>query len=387
MAPQSGASWGWFQPSSNPDTATAQTVSFMCGLVAGAAKSPAVQAIAQDAVERFGPLGSYDPAANESVETGAPWSAGYLARAVFWYARFIIGRLHHDEFKAMVSAFPEKKQLLIAPDALLLSDAPHGDCSAFTMAICALLRCLGVGYEMIAVAASPADPSLYTHVYPRAILESGARLPLDAHAGDAPGWEVPKQDVFRKQVYDASGAPVSDKQQSSFKGLHYYSGRGLGDTCQSYDDDGNCLLYDSSSTSLGTEDCAFGPAVDGICPSASASQVSSANTQLNSILSSGVLSSGSSSGSSSSSSSSGSNAIDSGIMSLLNTWSKIGGQVVAPTTTVVGANGQMISTPSSSLWALSASGLLGNLSSSGSSSMWLLLLVGLGAVLIFSGKK
>jgi len=386
MAAQSGVSWGWFQPSANPDTATAQTVSFMCGLVAGAAKSPAVQAIAQDAVERFGPLGSYDPFSGESAETSAPWSA-YLARAVFWYARFMIGRLHHDEFKALVSAFPEKKQLLIAPDALLLSDAPQGDCSAFTMAICALLRCLGVGYEMVAVAASPADPSLYTHVYPRAILESGARLPLDAHAGDAPGWEVPKQDVFRKQVYDASGAPVTDRQQSSFKGLHYYSGRGLGDTCQTYDDEGNCLLYDSSSSSLGTADCAFGPAVDGICPSASASQVSNANTQLNSILSSGVLSSGSSSGSSGSSSSSGSNAIDSGIMSLLNTWSKIGGQVVAPTTTIMGPNGQMISTPSSSLSALSASGLLSSLSSSSSSSMMLLLGLGLVAVLIFSGKR
>ena len=190
MATQQALSWGYFDPSPVPDVATGQTVSFMCKLVDRSAKSPVVQACAQDAVQSFGPLGAYNPTAT-IAQPGDTGSSGYKARAVYWWVRYHVGRLHHDEFKATVQAFPEKKQLLIAPDALLVEAQPAGDCSAFTMAVCALLKCLGVPYEMVAVATNANDPAIFTHVYPRAVLEGGARLPLDAHAGDWPGWEAP----------------------------------------------------------------------------------------------------------------------------------------------------------------------------------------------------
>jgi hypothetical protein len=273
MAPQSASTFGYFQPSPIPDVATAETILFMCGCIDGSARNALVQQAARDAVAGFGSLGAFDVAAGVVVPSVAQTNAD-LARAVYWYARYNIGRLHHGEFKALVEAFPEKKQLLISPD-LLLTSYPQGDCSAFTMAICALLKCLGIGYELVAVAADGRDPSIFSHVYPRAIVEGGARLVLDAHAGPYPGWEVPAEDVFRKQVYDSQGTPVSD-QPSGFKGLHMYQWRGgMGDVV--CDSEGNCAddgsSIDSSGASVdssGTE-CAFGAPVGGVCPSATPS--------------------------------------------------------------------------------------------------------------------
>jgi len=95
---------------------------------------------------------------------------------------------------------------------------------------------------------------------------------------------------------------------------------------------------------------------------------------------------GSSSGSSGSSGSS-TSPLETGILNLANIWTKIGGQVVAPTTTIMGPNGELITTPSSSLSALSASGLLSGITG-GSSSGTLLLLLGLGvAAVLILGKK
>lgn len=225
MASDTSLSWGWFQPSPLPDVATGQTVAFMCGCIDRASVNPLVMAAARDAVARFGALAGVAPG-------GRPSSAD-LARAVFWWVKYAVEPMRHSQFKALVSAFPEKKQLIVDPVALLGMDRPAGDCSAFTMLVCALLRSLGVRYELVTVAVDPEDPALFTHVYPRAVLETGADvrvlLPLDAHAGAAPGWEVLAQDVFRKQVWDAHGQPIPDSVNSSrFTGLHEYISRGVG---------------------------------------------------------------------------------------------------------------------------------------------------------------
>jgi hypothetical protein len=88
--------------------------------------------------------------------------------------------------------------------------------------------------------------------------------------------------VLRKQVYDASGAPVSDEPE--FQGLHLYEWRGMGEeSCVAYDEDGTCIdtedlstvTYGPTQTSLPSytdasgSNCAFGPAVGGVCPPAS----------------------------------------------------------------------------------------------------------------------
>ena len=215
MATQPSVSFGWFQPSPVPDVATAQTIRLMCECIERSANDPLIQSAARNAVKRF---------ANDPMRTGG---SADLARAVWWYCRYSVERLRHQAFKALVAAFPEKKQLIVDPVALLQMNPPAGDCSAFSMLVCALLNCLGIRSELVTVAASPAEPDVYTHVYPRAVLEGGARMPLDAHAGDAPGWEVPAGDVFRKQIWDASGTPVGDSAQAPSR-LHEYVMRGMG---------------------------------------------------------------------------------------------------------------------------------------------------------------
>ena len=231
----------------------------------------------------------------------------------------------------MVAAFPEKKQLLISPDVLLLSSNPQGDCSAFTMAICALLKCLGIGYELVAAAVNPEDPAIYSHVYPRAVLKDGTRLVLDAHAMPGPGDEVPEQDIFRKQVYDSHGMPVSD-QPSGFKGLHMYEWRGgLGD------------LSAADLAALDSVDVSGDPYTNAIESGAS-----------------GATYYPTLSGSSSGSGFNWGNEIS----SLLNQWTKIGGQVVAPQVTETTSKaGTSISGPASALTNLGSG--LSSVSSSG----------------------
>jgi len=227
----------------------------MCGCIDRASQNPALAAVARDAVARFGALGASFPAMGSGFAPGGDAAGGIaadravgwrssadLARAVFWWVKYAVSPMRHSQFKTLVAAFPEKKQLIVDPVALLGMDRPAGDCSAFTMLVCALLRRLWVRYELVTVAVDPEEPSIFTHVYPRAVLDvlrpgssrqleaAGAdarvRLPLDAHAGTAPGWEVPAQDVFRKQVWDAHGQPIADGDSRRFTGLHEYIGLG-----------------------------------------------------------------------------------------------------------------------------------------------------------------
>ena len=297
MATSQSAHLGWFQPSPVPDVATAQTIRLMSECIRRSASDPLIQAAAWDAVKRFG---------NDPMRTGG---AADLARAIWWYCRYTVERLRHQEFKALVAAFPEKKQLIVDPVELLRMNPPAGDCSAFSMLVCAFLKCLGIRCELVTVAVSPAEPDVYTHVYPRAILEDGVRMPLDAHAGDAPGWEVPPGDVFRRQIWDASGSPVWDSAQAPSK-LHEYVRMGLGD-------DSSTDLSSSFSEIAGSANATYTDA--------------NANTS----------SSGSSSGSTGSSS-----GVVSFLENLANQWTQIGAKVVAPTTTVTQTkSGYTVSTP------------------------------------------
>jgi hypothetical protein len=196
----------------------------MCRLVDGAANEPAVKQAARDAVRRFG------------GEPGSvPGTASDLARAVWWFAKYAVRVLPHEQFKALVAAFPEKRQLLLAPEYLLSMGRPEGDCSAFTMLVCALLKCLGVRYEVVTVAVDPREPEAFTHTYARAVLEDGQRLALDASHGTYPGWEVPASDVSRKQIWGTDGTPIPDSAAVPSR-LHEYRRRGLGDAASDLTD-------------------------------------------------------------------------------------------------------------------------------------------------------
>jgi hypothetical protein len=97
---------------------------------------------------------------------------------------------------------------LFDPRLLIRAVSPAGDCDDFTMFLCALLQCQGIGWEIVTVAADRGEPGRWSHVYPRAVV-NGRRLTLDASHGKAPGWEVPAYDVQRVQVWGPDGQPIN----------------------------------------------------------------------------------------------------------------------------------------------------------------------------------
>ena len=204
---------------SNPDVATAQTVEVMCDQIAKASNDRLVQRAARDAVNRFrGGLlyasAGIDPWKNQCAQ----------AESVWWWAKHGLKFQHHDGMIAVYFNERDQLQLLISPDLLLRMGKPRGDCAIYTMLICAMLRCLGIDSEIVTAAVDPSIPDVFSHVYPRAVLQSGRRLVLDASHGTYPGWEVPAEHTLRKQVWDLSGNPISD-QAPRFKGLHAYAAR------------------------------------------------------------------------------------------------------------------------------------------------------------------
>lgn len=200
----------------NPDRATAQTIELMCRMIDQAAGDAVVGEAARDAVRRFrgGPLYALtgrDPFA----------SAGAIAESVWWWAKHTLRFVHHDGMIRVWFNERDQLQLLIGPDLLLRTNDWKGDCAIYTMLICAMLRALGVRFEIVTVAANPHEPDIFGHVYPRAVLPDGGRLALDASHGAYPGWQVPREHTLRSQIWDESGNPVPD-QAPRFKGLHAY---------------------------------------------------------------------------------------------------------------------------------------------------------------------
>lgn len=362
----STVSLGVYQASlADPDLATRETVGLMCDQIHAAAIDPVVTQTAETAVKMFGGGPLYRGADPRSDPRAC-------ALSCWWWVKHFIRALPHEAFKALIAAYPDKRQLLVSPGLLLRSQNPAGDCSAFTMLLCAMLQALGVGYELVTVAVDPAEPGAFSHVYPVAVLEisspvparadpigrkrEGARvlelvslksqrvavlggidgdrsrIPLDAFSGAYPGWQVPAAHVFRYQAYDSAGAPV-DVQRATPSRLNGYFRSGLGETvCVAYDEEGNCTA----------------PVELPGTPAPASSQASP----------------------------SGPSYADQLIGDLLRQWTKIGGQVVAPQTTVSQTRaGYSVQTPAGTSMAAIPS-LTGV---SGSTWLWLGVL-GIGAV-------
>jgi hypothetical protein len=113
---------------------------------------------------------------------------------------------------------------------------PKEDCDGFTMLICAMLRALLVESYIVTVAADPADPSRWSHVFVMAKLPDGTSIPLDCSHGAFPGWMVPAEHIFRWQAWHLNGRPADDVRMPRFSGLHGYTRpgakmnrRGMGD--------------------------------------------------------------------------------------------------------------------------------------------------------------
>ena len=345
VSDQQAAAWlqanpGFQQASSDPFQATAQTVRYMCSLINRSTDPDIITRAWQDAAQRFGGI-----------------TGGSKAQCAWWYAKTVLTFVHHQQLLQAWLGKADELQLLIEPAAVLKMRDPKGDCAVYTTLICALLTVAGVGWEIVTVAVDPHQPDIFSHVYPRAILAEGRRLPLDASHGSAPGWEVPAERVTRKQIWDQSGKAIEDRD-SGYRGLHGVNMAGLGCPCRNagLGDDVTVIPPDGYYDT-------YVPTIDGGSGW------------------SDVTGSGSGSGWSSSS-------MGSVLGNLGSQWSTIAGRILAPTTTYRSPNGALLTTPADQTAnaALLTGG--GSLLSSGTgaslSSMLPLLLIGGVALLVFS---
>jgi hypothetical protein len=346
-----------FQASDHSDTATAQTIKEMCRLIRDSASDPYTMAYAKDAVWRFGGGVSGGLKIGEHVLKFNANDPRVCAWGDFWWTKTHLKFIHHEKLLYSWLNESDQLQLLTKPSDVLKGLLPaEGDCAIYTMMVCSFLTVQNIPWEMVTVKCDPRRPDEYAHIFPRVVLPSGRRVALDASHGSYPGWEVPQEHRFATQVWDSSGDPVPDERWS---GLHGYMRRGLGqDDGSSVDTIVDPLTGNVYNTS--------GQLISGtLAPSTPNQAFGSVPTQT----SGGGLSP----------------AEIAAFGQLANTGLNIVGRVVAPTTTITGPGGQQITTPSSSLAALSTSGLTTTLESA-SPSLWLLLGAGL-LLVLFMGHK
>jgi hypothetical protein len=232
------------------DQATAQTIARMADLIRESCADPLMQQVAANAWRTWGG-GATDP---RGIAWGCWWACKHMM--VFVQDAPALARMFgpHDAL-----------ELLVSPAAMIRCRQMEGDCDDFTMMVCALLACLGVPFEILTVAASPQDPSRFSHVYARAVMTDGSRISMDASHGKYPGWEVPKQRQFRVQVWNETGEPIDNQAKATWDGLHGYVTeppmqafrgfghlRGLGCDCSQSDENGDCLDPEPCSTDTGS---------------------------------------------------------------------------------------------------------------------------------------
>lgn len=198
--------------SSNSDRATARTVQLMTDYIKKSAADPLVQRAAVFAVQQWrgGPFFQGDPFKSSRA----------IAESLWWFAKHYMTFVHHSALILVWLGEKDQLQLLISPDVLVRMKAWRGDCAIYSMLIPAMLEVLGVPWEIVTLAVNPEAPRVFSHVYPRAILDDGRSLALDASHGKYPGWSVPRRDIFRSQVWNSDAEPVDDVAQ--FDGLHNY---------------------------------------------------------------------------------------------------------------------------------------------------------------------
>jgi hypothetical protein len=218
------------QLSDDPDTATVQTVREMCRQINQAAEDPLVKQIALNAALRFrgGPF-----YANRPVALTDP---RMRAESIWWWCKHALRFKHHGEmfevWSAQLGDPRTKLQLLISPDVLVRMQRMEGDCAIYTMMICAMLKALGITYQVVTFAWDRTQPEIFGHVCARAVFPNGSFESLDASHGKYPGWQIPNEDILRMWVFDENGGRVKNYQR--FRGLHAYR-RGYAGLAQAED--------------------------------------------------------------------------------------------------------------------------------------------------------
>lgn len=115
-----------------------------------------------------------------------------VIRAIWYWVKGTVKFVPDESVVAETFGIPlhlVEQELLITPDRLLTMRQPRGDCDDFSMLIATMLECVGIPADLVAIKADTEQQWRYSHVYVRAILRDGSRLPLDASHGPMPGWE------------------------------------------------------------------------------------------------------------------------------------------------------------------------------------------------------
>lgn len=160
-----GSAQFWKQPyrvpaSSDPDTATAQTIGIMCGHIRNGASDELVKQTARRALDQFGGLQGFG-------------NAGSIGAAAFWWCKTYVKFVHHEFIIRQMLGEAGHLQGLIAPEVLVRMERPEGDCAIFTECVAAFLTAFGVPFEIVTVAVNPDEPEIFSHVYLYEVLPSG----------------------------------------------------------------------------------------------------------------------------------------------------------------------------------------------------------------------
>lgn len=158
------------------ERATAETIGIMADMVRQDSQSPIVRQAARAAAAGI---------------NGA--DARRLIESVFWWIRRHVALTQDSDIAqgiAGLSSTPEETEVLIRPADLLAMPQPAGDCDDHSMLAAAMLTALGIPAALRTIAADPADPSRYSHVYVMAQTPQGY-IAVDASHGPRPAWEAP----------------------------------------------------------------------------------------------------------------------------------------------------------------------------------------------------
>lgn len=173
------------RPMMGDDVETAQTIAYMEELASFDAGERSVIEATHRALE----------------EAGLDMTATPIekAKAIFWWLKRTIRYVPTPGTSVNVD------QTLIAPSAMLAMQDPEGDCPQFSMLAAAMFRICCVTCLFKTIAAEPAFPNLFSHVYNVVEVAPGTFMPFDSSNGPAPGAEFAKplkQRVWPRTVPD-----------------------------------------------------------------------------------------------------------------------------------------------------------------------------------------
>lgn len=197
-----GSSGVTSRPLAGGDAGVAQTVAVMRQLVDDGVKDPVVNRYAVEVLRGC-------PQYNQPAEV----------RCIFEHLLQNFRYVQHP-----IGPFGDKQRLMPIREILALR---AGDCPIFSELLAALLGTVGYETRFVTVAADPAAPMQFNHIYVEALV-NGNWVALDAARPDAEYARSPEM-FFRKKIWASWGAQEVAGVGRVHSTLHGYARAGMGD--------------------------------------------------------------------------------------------------------------------------------------------------------------